>query len=108
MNNSYINGVYMLDEIENALAKNSTDVLFLRNSFSSTVAVFLTPMVRSIDMMWTVNMPEDTLMAGIRHKKYDYVFVALNVDNLADEEFSFYTKNEDDQTKEEESDGETE
>ena len=90
MNNAYLSGIYLSDHIENRSMVDGPKVLFLRNSYSSTPAVFLIPMVKDIRMIWNLNTPEDKAMNTIRGDHYDYVFVALTVDNLRDEELSFY------------------
>ncbi len=93
LNNCYMSGVMLADEIENNLAENDTSVLMIRNSYSSPVAVFLTPMIKKMDLVWGINASERSIMERIENNHYDYVIVAINVDNFDNEEnFTFYTE----------------
>ncbi len=93
LNSSYLGGVYLFDRVQNMDRPEGEGLklLFLRNSYSSCIATFLTPMVSSIDLVWTANSEENEIMPVIASGDYDYIFVALNVDNLCNDEFSFYT-----------------
>lgn len=93
LNNVLINGVQLYDEIINEKAENDVSVMFIRNSYSSPVAVFLTPMVERIDMVWGLNLSEEEITERLKANRHDYVFIAVNVDNLDNEgNFSFYTE----------------
>ena len=93
MNNVLINGVQLYDEIINEKAENDVSVMFIRNSYSSPVAVFLTPMVERIDMVWGLNLSEEEITERLKANRHDYVFIAVYVDNLDNEgNFSFYTE----------------
>lgn len=93
LNNVYMSGVQLADKIENQLAENDTSVFMIRNSYSSPVAVFLSPMVKSVDCVWGLNLSEESIMKQLNENDYDYVIVAVNVDNFDNEgNFSFYTE----------------
>lgn len=93
LNSCYINGVMLVDEIRNDLAENEKSVLMIRNSYSSPLAVFLTPMVQKMDLLWGINASEEVIMERLENYHYDYVIFAFNVDNFDNEDnFTFYTK----------------
>ena len=92
MNSCYSGGIHVADEVVNKMPDNDISVMFLRNSFSSPVGSFMAPMVYRLDMIWTVNSYEETNVKKLRQGNYDYVIVAVNVDNLDNDSFLFYTE----------------
>ncbi len=89
MNNSYMQGICLYDSIVNELNPNGHKVLFIRDSYSSPVATFMAPMCSEIDMMWSLYVTEEDVEEAISKKDYDYIFVALAIDNFVDEGFPF-------------------
>ena len=106
MNNSYMSGIFMRDIVENmSSGEDKARILLLRNSYSSTLATFLTPMVREMSMIWSRYYPEEEALKVIKAQPYDYIFVCVTTDNLEDAEFPFYKKEPDQERSEEGEDG---
>ena len=50
-------------------------------------------MIKKMDLVWGINASERSIMERIENNHYDYVIVAINVDNFDNEEnFTFYTE----------------
>lgn len=97
MSKTYLNGTANQDHIENKLLEKSEapKILLLRDSFASPFAVFLSPMFREVDMLWSSKYTEDELEEFLDGKEYDYIVIALSVDNFRVEAFPFYTSEDD-------------
>lgn len=89
MNNSYMQGICLYDSIVNELNPDGYKVLFIRDSYSSPVATFMAPMCSEIDMLWSIHITDEDVEKAISKKDYDYIFVALAIDNFVDEGFPF-------------------
>lgn len=85
LSNSYLYGVCLKDEITNELLEDGRKVLFLRDSNSSPIAVFLSPMCKKIDCNWVIHRSEEEIYQQVQNEDYDYIFVALTIDNLTSE-----------------------
>ena len=55
MNNGYLQGIVRYDQIENKLNPNGPTALFIRDSYSSPVATFLSPMFSRIELLWSLH-----------------------------------------------------
>ncbi|MGP1348272.1 MAG: alginate O-acetyltransferase AlgX-related protein [Stomatobaculum sp.] len=92
MNNSYLQGIVLTDQIKNKLLKEGEGpkLLFIRDSYSSPVGVFMAPMCTDIDMLWSLHFKNDSVEKALSSKHYDYVIVAFAIDNFKDEAFPFF------------------
>lgn len=84
----YMNGVLEQDRIVNRGNPYGPVILFIRDSFSSPLAVFLTPLCSQIDMVWGIRYNGD-LEELMRENHYDYVIVSTSVINLSDHMYPF-------------------
>ena len=94
MNNSYLQGVVRFDQIDNKLNPNGPTALFIRDSYSSPVATFLSPMFSRIELLWSLHFSptgDGSIQKMLEKKHFDYVFVALALDNFTNEGTPFYT-----------------
>ncbi len=101
MNNSYMQGICLYDSIVNELNPNGHKVLFIRDSYSSPVATFMAPMCSEIDLLWSIHVTEEDVEEAISKKDYDYIFVAMAIDNFVDEGFPFCKVKEEKEESEE-------
>ncbi len=90
MNNSYMQGICLRDSIVNEEKKDGPKVLFIRDSYSSPVATFLAPMCSQIDLIWSIHFDGDDIEEIVEDGGYDYIFVAMAIDNFTQEGFAFY------------------
>ena len=90
LNDCYLDTICLQDEIINGKMEDGRKVLFLRDSYSSPLAVFLSPMCKEIDLRWTVRTDGETIEKNIEEEVYDYIFVALAIDNFTNEGIPFY------------------
>lgn len=98
MNNSYLQGICLGDKIVNKKKEDGAKMLFIRDSYSSPIAVFMAPMCSQIDLMWSLYVDEETVEERIAQEEYDYIFVALAIDNFVDEGFPFFKSEEENTT----------
>ncbi len=94
MNNGYLQGIVRYDQIENKLNPNGPTALFIRDSYSSPVATFLSPMFSRIELLWSLHFNpsgKGSIQEMLEKKHFDYVFVALALDNFTNEGTPFYT-----------------
>ncbi len=87
---SYLNCVCRRDEIINEQLENGRKMLFIRDSYSSPLATFLAPMCKEIDMKWSVRVTGEEIEEAVQKETYDYIFVALAIDNFTDTGIPFY------------------
>ncbi|MCR5289272.1 MAG: hypothetical protein K6E51_04705 [Treponema sp.] len=92
LNNSYLHGVCLRDDINNELQQGGTNVLFIRDSYSSPVATFMAPMFNRTDLVWALYFTPKDIDKVLKSEHYDYIFVALAIDNFTNEGFPFGIK----------------
>ena len=93
MNNGYIQGVVRFDQIDNKLNPDGPSALFIRDSYSSPGATFLSPMFSRIELLWSLHYNpsgKGSIQEMLESKHFDYVFVALALDNFTNEGTPFY------------------
>lgn len=87
---SYMNCVCRRDEIINEQLETGKKILFIRDSYSSPLATFMAPMCKEIDMKWSVRVSGEEIEEAVINETYDYIFVALAIDNFTDTGVPFY------------------
>lgn len=92
MNNTYLQGIVLTDQITNRLVREGEgpSMLFIRDSYSSPLACFLAPMCHEIDLLWSLHFKVGDVEKTLKAKKYDYVVIALAIDDFKDEAFPFF------------------
>ncbi len=93
LNNSYLQGICLTDQITNELNSEGVKILFIRDSYSSPLAVFLAPMCSQVDLVWSIHMTSASVEKIVEEGNYDYIFVALAIDNFTEEGLPFYKEN---------------
>lgn len=88
--NTYLGGIYRVERITNTVNKEGPKVMFLRDSYSSPVGAFLSPMCSKLNMYWTQYCSENYLDEKIEDEQPDYIFVAFTPYKLLSEDFTFY------------------
>jgi hypothetical protein len=83
MNNVYMDGIYSYDLIENDLNKEGLSVLFLRDSYASSLATFFSSYCAKEEMIWSVRSDTREVEKMLNNNTYDYVFVAMAIDSVA-------------------------
>ncbi len=91
---SYLDGIRYDDAIETLDNPDGLDVLFLRDSFASPMATFFAPYCSEMRLLWTERMGADRVEKVIEEKAYDYIFVAISVDNLTGVAVPYYATEE--------------
>ena len=93
MNNGYLQGIVRFDRIENELNPGGPSIAFIRDSYSSPVAAFLSPMCSRIELAWSIHFNPtgqgtiEKMVLGEKH--FDYVILALAMDNFSNEGLPF-------------------
>lgn len=82
MNNSYLDGIYLYDKIQNKLNKNGIKALFLRDSYASPLATFFSSYCSEMDLVWSARADSKEVEELMNNETYDYVFVAMAVDSV--------------------------
>ena len=67
-------------------------VLFIRDSYTSTIAPFFANLCSEMDLIWSKGYGGN-IEELLEKNDYDIVFVATWPENLEDESFNFYTDN---------------
>jgi len=87
---SYMNCVCRRDEIINENLETGKKIFFIRDSYSSPLATFMAPMCKEIDMKWSVRVSGNEIEEAVLNDTYDYIFVALAIDNFTDTGVPFF------------------
>lgn len=90
MYNSYVGGIYRIERITNKQNPNGINVMFIRDSYSSPVGVFLAPMCSKLNMYWALECGGDYLEEKIEEQKPEYIFIAFTAPQLSDTAMPFY------------------
>ena len=86
-------GIVRFDRIENELNPGGPSIAFIRDSYSSPVATFLSPMCSRIELAWSIHFNPtgqgtiEKMVLGEKH--FDYVILALAMDNFSNEGLPF-------------------
>lgn len=89
---SYMNGICAEEHIENRNNPNGPKVLFIRDSYSSTLATFFANLCSEMDLIWAKGYGK-SIEELVEQNDYDIVFVATWPENLAEDSFDFYKEN---------------
>lgn len=86
---SYMNGIRYNDKIVNLNNPDGPRVLFIRDSYTSTMAAFFASVCSSVDMIWSLEYTGN-IEELVENGNYDFVFIATWPQNLGEESFNFY------------------
>ena len=89
---TYMNGICAEEHIVNKKNPNGPKVLFIRDSYSSTIAPFFASLCSEVDLIWSKGYGGN-IEELVENNDYDMVFVATWPENLEDDSFNFYTDN---------------
>lgn len=89
---TYMNGICAEEHIVNKKNPDGPKVLFIRDSYTSTIAPFFANLCSEMDLIWSKGYGGN-IEELLEKNDYDIVFVATWPENLEDESFNFYTDN---------------
>jgi hypothetical protein len=84
-----MNGIRYNDKIVNLNNPDGPRVLFIRDSYTSTMAAFFASVCSSVDMIWSLEYTGN-IEELVENGNYDFVFIATWPQNLGEESFNFY------------------
>lgn len=90
----YLSGVLPQQFITNKDNEDGLNVLFIRDSFSSPLAVFFSPYCSQMDMYWSIHSSSEEMETAIETGGYDYIFIGLAVDSIVYDGLEIYVDEE--------------
>lgn len=80
----YLDGVLIYDHIKNKNCPDGLKILWIRDSFTSPMAAFMSTSVSQMDLLWSINYEED-IEKLLAENEYDYVVIAIAGMNLSND-----------------------
>ena len=91
----YINGLRTYEHIENESIEDGKTFFMIRDSYFSPVITFMTPMVKQIDAVWSLEESEQIDIENlIKSEKYDCIVIEMYPYNIEDEAFRYFLEEE--------------
>lgn len=91
---SYLGGMYKHDQIQNFMNDDGLNVLFLRDSYASPLAVFFSSYCSSVYMVWNAKTDATVIENVVKNGEYDYILVAMAADSWLDNGAEFFKEKE--------------
>lgn len=90
----YLSGVLPQQFITNKDNEDGLKVMFIRDSYSSPLAVFFSPYCSQMDLYWSINTSAEEMETAIETGEYDYIFIGLAVDSIVYDGLEIYVDEE--------------
>ena len=90
----YLSGVLPQQFITNKDNEEGLKVMFIRDSYSSPLAVFFSPYCSQMDMYWSIHSTSEEMENAIETGDYDYIFIGLAVDSYVYDGLEIYVDEE--------------
>lgn len=87
---TYMDGIHLKETVINKKNEDGLNVLFIRDSYSSSLGTFFSSHCNVMDLMWSANMPTAVMEEAIEEGDYDYIFIGLAVDSYVNGGFDIY------------------
>lgn len=90
MYSTYMGGIHVKDKVINNKNPHGPKVLFIRDSYASTLGTFFSSHCSEMDFLWSAHLKDEEIESIVENGSYDYIFIGLTVDSFINGGFEIY------------------